>query len=289
MLNHLDEDLEAVFFRPDENGEIKRECSKCQTGRLGLKLGKYGAFIGCSNYPECGFTRQINTIDGDDDASLDEKELGQNQDGLPIFLRKGPYGFYVQAGALEEKKPKRMAVPKDRSPATVDLEIALGLLSLPREVGAHPQTGDMIEASIGRFGPYLKYQGKFASLPKDEDVLAIGINRSVDILAEAAKKAGRTLGNHPDGGTIEMKKGRFGPYIEHNKLRAPVPRGTDMETVTLEMALEWLAKKAAAPVKKKAAKKRAATKKKAAKKKSATSKKAAKKKSTASTAPKAKA
>ena len=289
VLNHLDEDLEAVFFRPDENGEIKRECSKCQTGRLGLKLGKYGAFIGCSNYPECGFTRQINTIDGDDDASLDEKELGQNQDGLPIFLRKGPYGFYVQAGALEEKKPKRMAVPKDRSPATVDLEIALGLLSLPREVGAHPQTGDMIEASIGRFGPYLKYQGKFASLPKDEDVLAIGINRSVDILAEAAKKAGRTLGNHPDGGTIEMKKGRFGPYIEHNKLRAPVPRGTDMETVTLEMALEWLAKKAAAPVKKKADKKKAATKKKAAKKKSATSKKAAKKKSTASTAPKAKA
>ena len=278
VLNHLDEDLEAVFFKPDDNGEIKRECAKCQTGRLGLKLGKYGAFIGCSNYPECGFTRQINTLDGDDDASLDEKELGQNPDGLPIFLRKGPYGFYVQAGALEEKKPKRMAVPKDKSPAAVDLEVALGLLALPRAVGAHPQTGDMIEASIGRFGPYLKYQGKFASLPKDEDVLAIGINRSVDILAEAAKKAGRTLGTHPDGGAVEMKKGRFGPYIEHNKLRAPVPRGTDMETVTFEMGLEWLAKKAAAPAKKKkAAKKKAATKKKATVKKAAPKKKAAKK------------
>ena len=296
VLNHLDEDLEAVFFKPDENGEIKRQCSKCQTGRLGLKLGKFGAFIGCSNYPECGFTRQINVMEGDDDASLDEKELGQTADGLPVFLRKGPYGFYVQAGALEEKKPKRQSVPKDKSPASVDLEIALGLLSLPREVGAHPQTGDMIEASIGRFGPYLKYQGKFASLPKDEDVLAIGINRSVDILAEAAKKAGRTLGDHPDGGTVEMKKGRFGPYIEHNKLRAPVPRGTDMESVTLEMGLEWLAKKAAAPAKKKAAKKSAkksakkkATKKTAAKK-SAVKKKAGKKAASKATqsAPKAK-
>ena len=284
VLNHLDEDLEAVFFKPDENGEIKRDCAKCQSGRLGLKLGKYGAFIGCSNYPECSFTRQINITEGDDDASLDEKELGQTADGLPVFLRKGPYGFYVQAGALDEKKPKRQSVPKDKSPASVDLEIALGLLSLPREVGAHPETGDMIEASIGRFGPYLKYQGKFASLPKDEDVLAIGINRSVDILAEAAKKAGRTLGDHPEGGAVEMKRGRFGPYIEHNKLRAPVPRGTDMETVTLEMGLEWLAKKAAAPAKKKAkkaAKKKTATKKKAAKK-TAAKKKAAKK------APKAK-
>ena len=276
VLNHLDADLETVFFKPDENGEIKRECGKCQTGRLGLKLGKYGAFIGCSNYPECGFTRQINVIEGDDDASLDEKELGQTADGLPVFLRKGPYGFYVQAGALEEKKPKRMAIPKDRSAGSVDLEIALGLLSLPREVGLHPETNDKIEASIGRFGPYLKYQGKFASLPKDEDVLMVGINRAVDILAEAAKKAGRTLGDHPDGGSVEMKRGRFGPYIEHNKLRAPVPRGTDMETVTLEMGLEWLAKKAAAPAKK-AAKKKAATKKKSTAKKAATKKKAAKK------------
>ena len=286
VLNHLDEDLEAVFFKPDENGEIKRECAKCQSGRLGLKLGKYGAFIGCSNYPECSFTRQINVTEGDDDASLDEKELGQTADGLPVFLRKGPYGFYVQAGALDEKKPKRQSVPKDKSPASVDLDIALGLLSLPREVGAHPETGDMIEASIGRFGPYLKYQGKFASLPKDEDVLAIGINRSVDILAEAAKKAGRTLGDHPDGGTVEMKRGRFGPYIEHNKLRAPVPRGTDMETVTLEMGLEWLAKKAAAPAKKKA--KKAAKKKTATKKKAAPKAKKAAKKTAAKKAAKAK-
>ncbi|MGC6517164.1 MAG: type I DNA topoisomerase [Candidatus Puniceispirillaceae bacterium] len=283
VLNHLDADLEAAFFKPDENGEINRQCQKCQNGRLGLKLGKYGAFIGCSNYPECGFTRQINASEGDDDATLDEKELGQTQDGLPVFLRKGPYGFYVQAGALEEKKPKRMAVPKDRQPSTVDLEIALGLLALPREVGLHPETSDKIEASIGRFGPYLKYQGKFASLPKDEDVLAIGINRAVDILAEAAKKAGRTLGDHPDGGKVEMKKGRFGPYIEHNKLRAPVPRGTDMETITLEMGLEWLAKKAAQPqkkaAKKKSAKKKTATKKKATPKKKTAAKKAAKAKS----------
>ena len=153
VLNHLDQDLEFAFFKPDETGEIKRECSKCQDGRLGLKLGKYGAFIGCSNYPECSFTRQINAQEGDDDASLDEKELGENADGLPVLLRKGPYGFYVQAGGVDQKKPKRMAVPKDRSPASVDIEVALGLLSLPREVGAHPETNEMIEASIGRFGP----------------------------------------------------------------------------------------------------------------------------------------
>ena len=286
VLDHLDADLEQVFFTPNENGEIVRQCQKCETGRLGLKLGKFGAFIGCSNYPECNYTRQIGQNDNGDEASLDEKLLGQNPEGLDVYLRKGPYGFYVQAGALDEKKPKRSSLPKEKSAAEIDLEYALGLLALPRDVGAHPETGDMIQSAIGRFGPYLKYQGKFASLPKDEDVLAIGINRAVDILADAAKKAGRSLGDHPSGGTVELKKGRFGPYIEHNKLRAPVPRGTDMETITLEMGLEWLAKKAAAPAKKsakKAAKKSAkkATKAKAAKAKAAPKKKAAAKKTAA--------
>ena len=159
----------------------------------------------------------------------------------------------------------------------------MGLLALPRDVGAHPETGDMIQSAIGRFGPYLKYQGKFASLPKDEDVLEIGINRAVDILADAAKKAGRSLGDHPDGGTVELKKGRFfGPYIEHNKLRAPVPGAPDMETITLEMGLEWLAKKAAAPAKKSARKKSAKkAAKKSAKAKTAAKKKASAKKATA--------
>ena len=280
VLDHLDADLEQVFFTPNENGEILRSCQKCENGRLGLKLGKFGAFIGCSNYPECNYTRQIGQNDNENEAALDEKLLGQNPDGLDVYLRKGPYGFYVQAGALDEKKPKRSSLPKEKNPAELDLDYALGLLALPRDVGAHPETGDMIQSAIGRFGPYLKYQGKFASLPKDEDVLAIGINRAVDILADAAKKAGRSLGDHPDGGTVELKKGRFGPYIEHNKLRAPVPRGTDMETITLEMALEWLAKKAAAPAKKSAKKAAKKSAKKAAKK-TAKSKTAAKKKATA--------
>ena len=286
VLDHLDADLEQVFFTPNENGEILRQCQKCENGRLGLKLGKFGAFIGCSNYPECNYTRQIGQNDNENEASLDEKLLGQNAEGLDVYLRKGPYGFYVQAGALDEKKPKRSSLPKEKNPAELDLDYALGLLSLPRDVGAHPETGDMIQSAIGRFGPYLKYQGKFASLPKDEDVLAIGINRAVDILADAAKKAGRSLGDHPAGGTVELKKGRFGPYIEHNKLRAPVPRGTDMETITLEMALEWLAKKSAAPAKKSAKKsaKKAAkktTKSKTAAKKKASAKKASVKKKAA--------
>ena len=281
VLDHLDADLEQVFFTPNENGEILRSCQKCENGRLGLKLGKFGAFIGCSNYPECNYTRQIGQNDNENEAALDEKLLGQNPDGLDVYLRKGPYGFYVQAGALDEKKPKRSSLPKEKNPAELDLDYALGLLALPRDVGAHPETGDMIQSAIGRFGPYLKYQGKFASLPKDEDVLAIGINRAVDILADAAKKAGRSLGDHPSGGTVELKKGRFGPYIEHNKLRAPVPRGTDMETITLEMGLEWLAKKAAAPAKKSAKKSAKKAAKKAAKSKTAAKKKASSKKATA--------
>ncbi|MDP6218102.1 MAG: topoisomerase C-terminal repeat-containing protein, partial [Alphaproteobacteria bacterium] len=174
---------------------------------------------------------------------------------------------------------KRSSIPKGVIIADVDLEYALGLLSLPRDVGLHPETREMIQSGLGRYGPYLKYQGKFVSLKEGDDVLSVGINRAVDILAEAAKTAGRVLGAHPDGGDVELKKGRFGPYVEHNKLRAPVPRGTDMAEITLEQSLAWLAEKAARPAKKKSAK-RSASKKKAAPK-SAAKKKAAKKSTSA--------
>ncbi|NBX07484.1 MAG: DNA topoisomerase I, partial [Proteobacteria bacterium] len=148
----------------------------------------------------------------------------------------------------------------------------LGLLSLPRDIGTHPETGDMIQAGLGRYGPYLKYQGKFTSLKGGDDVLSVGINRAVDLLAEASKKSGRVLGMHPDGGEVEVKAGRFGPYFEHNKLRAPLGKSLSIEDVTLEDALPVLAAKAAAP--KKAGKKTAAKK---AKAKKAAPKKAAKK------------
>ena len=291
VMAKLDNELEQLFFTPDENGNIARTCTKCEEGRLELKLGKFGPFLGCNNYPECRYTKQITSVaDNDDDTEeLDgDKMLGMDKVAdLPVLLRKGPYGFYVQLGDAEQKKPKRASLPKGTPIASVELEYALGLLSLPRDIGTHPETGDMIQAGLGRYGPYLKYQGKFTSLKDGDDVLSVGINRAVDLLAEASKKSGRVLGQHPDGGEVHVKAGRFGPYFEHNKLRAPLGKSLSIEDVTLEDALPILAAKAAAP--KKAAKKGAAKKtkaKKAAPKKStakkATAKKAAAKKASVS-------
>ena len=283
VIDVLDEELGGHFFKKDDQGELMRSCSNCQGGRLGLRLGKFGAFIGCSNYPECKFTRQLVTS-SDDPASeegvVGDRHLGDDQArGLPVYIRNGPYGPYVQLGDPETKKPKRSSLPKGTSAGGVDLETALKLLSLPRDVGAHPESGDMIQAGLGRYGPYLKYQGSFTSLKDGDDLLEIGLNRAVDLLAESAKKRGRLLGEHPSGGEVHLKAGRFGPYVEHNKLRATLPRGTDMTEVELPQAIELLAAKAAkggGTAKKGAAKKGTAKKKAAAKK--GTAKKAAKKK-----------
>ena len=271
VIDVLDEELGGHFFKKDDQGELMRSCPNCQGGRLGLRLGKFGAFIGCSNYPECKFTRQLVTS-SDDPASeegvVGDRHLGDDQaSGLPVYIRNGPYGPYVQLGDPETKKPKRSSLPKGTSAGGVDLETALKLLSLPRDVGAHPESGDMIQAGLGRYGPYLKYQGSFTSLKDGDDLLEIGLNRAVDLLAESAKKRGRLLGEHPSGGEVHLKAGRFGPYVEHNKLRATLPRGTDMTEVKLPHAIELLAAKAAkgggtakkGNAKKKAAKKKAAS------------------------------
>ena len=260
VMKTLDSELEKLFFTPDENGKIQRICSKCGTGHLELKLGKFGPFIGCNNYPDCRYTRQIvaagESSDDDGQELDDDKLLGTDPvNQLPVYLKKGPYGSYVQLGGEEVKKPKRSSVPKGKLLLDVDLDYALGLLSLPRDIGLHPQTSDMIQAGLGRYGPYLKYQGKFTSLKEGDDLLSVGINRAVDLLAEAAKTAGRSLGEHPDGGEVHLKRGRFGPYFEHNKLRAPMPKTLQMDSVTLTEALEILAAKAAQPVKKSKVKK----------------------------------
>ena len=290
VLDVLDEELGPHFFKSDENGALIRGCPNCADGRLGLKLGKFGAFVGCSNYPDCKFTRQLaNGADDNTNGAVTDTELGIDPaTNLPIYLRNGPYGPYVQIGDPETKKPKRASLPKGADASQLDLQAALGLLALPRDIEPHPETGDMIQAGIGRYGPYLKYQGRYTSLPSEDDVLTVGINRAVDLLAESAKKAGRLLGEHPAGGQVHVKAGRFGPYVEHNKLRATLGKAHDMADITLETALELLAaklakggatKKAAAKKStKKATAKKAATKKVAAKKpaaKKTTSKKAA--------------
>ena len=254
VMKTLDGELEKLFFTPDENGEIQRICSKCGTGHLELKLGKFGPFIGCNNYPDCRYTRQIVAAgESDDDRQEldDDKLLGTDPvNQFPVYLKKGPYGSYVQLGGEDVKKPKRSSLPKGKPLMDVDLDYALGLLSLPRDIGLHPQTSDMIQAGLGRYGPYLKYQGKFTALKEGDDVLSVGINRSVNLLADAAKTAGRILGEHPDGGEVHLKRGRFGPYFEHNKLRAPMPKTLQMDSVTLTEALEILTAKAAQPAKK---------------------------------------
>ena len=263
VLDALDEDLGPHFFPAGEDGDVQaaRLCPVCKEGRLSLKLGRYGAFVGCGNYPDCKYTRQLavganGDDDGDSPLAAGPVVLGTDPEtGLDVSLRKGPYGPYIQLGeaipADKEKKqkavkPKRASLPKEMSPADVTFEIALKLLSLPREVGPHPESGDIITAGIGRFGPYLRHQSKYTSLPAEDDVLTIGLNRAVTVLAEAKPASGRELGDHPgDGKPIVVRKGRFGPYVKHGKTNATLPKDLDMDDVTLEQAVELIAAKVA--------------------------------------------
>jgi DNA topoisomerase-1 len=299
VLDKLDEELGPHFFPDGPNGESTRGCPRCSNGRLNLKLGRYGAFIGCSNYPECRFTRQFaapNGEDGEDGAQgLDEPRiLGLcPETGLEVSLRKGPYGNYVQRGEQGEKKsdkPKRVSLPRGMTPGDITLEIALGLLSLPKEIGPYPETGEMILAGIGRFGPYLKVGPSYTSIPKDDDVLTIGLNRAVTLIAEKRAKTppAKQIGES-DGKPVTVHSGRYGPYVQLNKVRATLPKEVDRDSVTLEQALELIAAKAAkTPAKGKAAPKaKAKTAKKPAAKK-ATTKKATTKKPAAKSKTKAK-
>jgi DNA topoisomerase I len=200
VLDHLDAELGPHFFPVTTETPDPRKCPSCETGRLSLKLGKFGAFIGCSNYPECKHTRPlvVQTQDARDDAEsgaqLNEpKILGTDPGtGRSISVRKGPYGPYVQIDVPPESKdkPKRQGIPRGMPVDQVDLDAALKLLALPRLVGTHPETKEKIEAGIGRFGPYLKHQGKFKSIPADDDVLTIGLNRAVDLLAQVSTRKG---------------------------------------------------------------------------------------------------
>lgn len=259
VLEMLDQELGPHFFPDDGSGRDPRLCPSCHTGRLNLKFSRYGAFIGCSNYPECHYTHTLTVMSGEaseaSPASLDEpKILGNDpQTGATISLRKGPYGVYVQLGEEEESadkkknkknKPKRISLPKGMDPASVSLDIAIGLLSLPREIGIHPETKSPILAGIGRFGPYLKHGDIFKSLGRDDNVLTIDLDRSVELLATAKpRKAAKDLGNHPkDGKPVLLKSGRFGSYISHGTHTANLPRGT--EDISLDEAVALLTAKA---------------------------------------------
>ncbi len=253
VLEALDEALGKHFFPDDGTDRDPRLCPGCGKGRLSLKLGKFGAFIGCSNYPECRVTRPLaveagKTGDGMAEPEAGPRELGSDPaTGRMVSVRTGPYGPYVQLDATGEDKPKRVSLPKSLPAVAVTLDQAVALLALPREIGRHPESGETITAGIGRFGPYLKHGKVFKSLTADDDVLAIGINRAVSLLAETgrpgrtARTALRTIGPHPvDGAPIELFKGRYGPYLSHGGVNATLPNGTVPEAVDLETALRLL-------------------------------------------------
>ena len=268
ILDALENELSDLFFPKEDltnNGEPNKKCPTCSNGKLGLELGKYGAFIGCSNYPECKFTKQIasneNKEENDANSTFmpnDDGILGIDpESGLNAIIKKGPYGIYLQLG--DEKKPKRTSIPKLVEAKGIDLQKALAFLSLPRLIGKHPETGQDISAGIGRYGPYLKYDINFISIPADETVINIGLNHAVVLIGENSEKLGKVLGDHPDGnGKVLAKSGRFGPYVEYNKIRATLPKSISLEEINLDQAIELIIAKAAKPprTKKKSVKKK---------------------------------
>jgi DNA topoisomerase-1 len=252
VLAALDAELGRHFFPdagPDDTtGRDPRLCPGCGIGRLSLKLGRFGAFIGCSNYPECRYTRAFG-VEAEGETGGAETVLGGDPvSGHSVTLKKGPYGHYLQLGEGENgNKPKRVALPRGLKPADIALDTALRLLALPREIGRHPETGEPITAGIGRFGAYIKHGGSFASLAADDDVLAIGLNRAVILLAEAksGQRRGpellRELGPHPKGGAVPLYRGRYGPYVSHDGVIASLPKGADPDNFALDAAVELLA------------------------------------------------
>ena len=304
VLDVLDEMLAPHIYPPREDGTDPRVCSVCGTGRLSLRLGKFGAFIGCSNYPECKNTRPLSANGSQVSGT---RVLGKDPEtGLEVTLRVGRFGPYVQLGeGSEEEKPKRSSIPKGTDIAALDLPMALKLLALPREVGKHPESGEPIKANIGRFGPYVQHEKTYANLDDGDDPLTIGLNRAVTLIAEKVAKGpskrrfgadpGRPLGDHPQkGGPIAVKKGRYGPYVSHNGVNATIPDVQDPATITLEDAVALLDARSGKTTEKKPSPRRAAGRKSptAAKKAAAvpsSKDKPAKAKAVAKPAPKAKA
>lgn len=261
-----------IFPQPAEGGDA-RACPSCGAGRLSLKVGKFGAFIGCSNYPKCRYTRQLAET-GEKAPPAEAKVLGTDPEtGLEVTLRTGRFGPYVQLGEGNGKeKPKRASIPKGTDPDSLELDRALALLALPREIGAHPETGKPILAGFGRYGPYVQHDGKYASLSSPEEVFEVGLNRAVSLLAEkAANRRPRgasvikELGEHPSlGGKVQVLSGRYGPYVKHGKVNATLPKDIEPEQTTLEQAVELIAARSAKGASKKPA--RASSGKTAAKK-----------------------
>ncbi|MBT6426062.1 MAG: type I DNA topoisomerase [Rhodospirillaceae bacterium] len=252
-------DMLSPHLYPD--GGKDRVCPACKKGALNLRGGRNGFFLGCDAYPECHYTRAMRQVaegDADEQFAAGPIPLGDDPDsGMPLTLRKGPYGLYIQLGEAVEgdkknKKPKRAGLPADVTVEDLDLELAKKIINLPRVVGEHPETGKSIFAGIGRFGPYVQSESRYHKLESTADALTIGLNHAVTVIAEGMAKGGgrrgantiRTLGDHPDGGDVKILDGRFGPYVKYKKLNATLPQTSDPMTVSMEEALALLQAKA---------------------------------------------
>jgi DNA topoisomerase-1 len=240
---------ESVSRKEVTQEVLEEDCPKCKAHKLSIRLGRRGRFIGCSGYPECDYTRNL---DGSGDATEGpaKREIGLDpKTNQTIHLLQGPYGWYFQLGEPEgDKKPKRVSLPKNITPEAADLGVALKMLALPRDLGPHPETGKKVVAAIGRFGPYVNHDGQFKSIPKEENVFDIALDRAVALLKEPKSPGGRgalrVLGKHPeDGQTVALYAGKYGPYVKHGKVNATIPDKDAIDTISLEEALPLLAAK----------------------------------------------
>jgi DNA topoisomerase-1 len=256
VLDALDDMLGPHIYPPRADGGDVRQCPTCGTGKLNLKAGKFGAFVGCSNYPECRHTRPLAA---DSEASAD-RILGKDPaTDLDVAVKAGRFGPYIQLGEqkdyAEGEKPRRAGIPKNMSPSDMELELALKLLSLPREIGKHPETGEPITAGIGRFGPFVKHEKTYASLESGDEVFDVGLNRAVTLIAEKVAKGpsgrrfgadpGKPLGDHPSLGAVAMKNGRYGAYVTAGGVNATIPSDKDKDTITLAEAIALIDERAA--------------------------------------------
>ena len=254
VLDVLDAMLGEHIYEPRADGGDPRQCPSCGNGKLNLKAGKFGAFVGCSNYPECRYTRPLASSSASNDRALGKDPVS----GLEVAVKAGRFGPYIQLGDAkdygEDEKPKRAGIPKNMSPADVELELALKLLSLPREIGKHPEDGEPITAGIGRFGPFVRHNKTYASLEAGEDVYTVGLNRAVTLIAEKIAKGpsrrfgadpGTAVGEYPArGGTIMRKKGRYGAYVTIDGINATIPDSIEPEKLTLEEAIALIEERA---------------------------------------------
>ncbi|MEM8823735.1 MAG: topoisomerase C-terminal repeat-containing protein, partial [Pseudomonadota bacterium] len=286
VLEKINEVLEPHLFPEREDGKDRRLCPRCEAGRLSMRTARSGgAFIGCSNYPECRYTRPFGPPGMEGEQSGDERMLGvEPESGLEVWLKSGRFGPYVQLGEAteENKKPKRSSLPKSWAPDAMDFDKGMQLLSLPRLVGTHPEDGEPIEANLGRYGPYVMHKCPddakpvYANLADEDEVFTIGMNRAVEVLADKranprgagrqAAKALRELGDHPEqGGAMAVMEGRYGPYVKWEKVNATLPKDVKPEDLTVAQAVELIDAKAAKKGTRKGGAKKTAGKKKKAK------------------------